>query len=68
MGSVWKRLGAEVTVVEFTNRIAGGADTEIAYVVSSFQCCIVALLLLCLLLFVVTPRRLETNFSFVLLK
>eukprot|EP01102_Stenamoeba_stenopodia_P015117 TRINITY_DN5118_c0_g1_i2.p1 TRINITY_DN5118_c0_g1~~TRINITY_DN5118_c0_g1_i2.p1 ORF type:complete len:386 (-),score=118.72 TRINITY_DN5118_c0_g1_i2:147-1304(-) len=30
MGSVWRRLGAEVTVVEFTNRIAGGADTEIA--------------------------------------
>jgi len=30
LGSVWKRLGAEVTVVEFTNRIAAGADTELA--------------------------------------
>lgn len=30
MGSVWKRLGSEVTVVEFTGRIAAGADTEVA--------------------------------------
>jgi len=30
LGSVWKRLGAEVTVVEFTGRIAAGADTELA--------------------------------------
>jgi dihydrolipoamide dehydrogenase len=31
MGSVWSRLGAEVTVVEFTPRIAAGADDEVAY-------------------------------------
>jgi len=30
LGSVWKRLGAEVTVVEFTGRIAAGADAELA--------------------------------------
>jgi len=30
MGSVWSRLGAEVTVVEFTGRIAAGADDEVA--------------------------------------
>lgn len=30
MGSVWKRLGADVTVVEFTGRIAAGADGEVA--------------------------------------
>eukprot|EP01117_Protostelium_nocturnum_P019284 TRINITY_DN831_c0_g1_i1.p1 TRINITY_DN831_c0_g1~~TRINITY_DN831_c0_g1_i1.p1 ORF type:complete len:495 (-),score=209.49 TRINITY_DN831_c0_g1_i1:61-1545(-) len=30
LGSVWKRLGADVTVVEFTDRIAAGADTEVA--------------------------------------
>eukprot|EP01123_Difflugia_compressa_P009318 TRINITY_DN3053_c0_g1_i1.p1 TRINITY_DN3053_c0_g1~~TRINITY_DN3053_c0_g1_i1.p1 ORF type:complete len:473 (-),score=103.72 TRINITY_DN3053_c0_g1_i1:159-1367(-) len=30
MGSVWKRLGAEVTVVEFLPDITGGADKEIA--------------------------------------
>jgi dihydrolipoamide dehydrogenase len=30
MGSVWSRLGAEVTVVEFTQRIAAGADGEVA--------------------------------------
>jgi len=30
MGSVWKRLGAEVTVVEFLDRITPGMDTEIA--------------------------------------
>lgn len=32
MGSVWKRLGSDVTVVEFTGRIAAGADDEVAYV------------------------------------
>jgi len=30
MGSVWSRLGAEVTVIEFTQRIAAGADGEVA--------------------------------------
>jgi len=30
MGSVWQRLGAEVTVVEFLPDIAAGADKEIA--------------------------------------
>eukprot|EP01116_Phalansterium_solitarium_P006148 TRINITY_DN18453_c0_g1_i1.p1 TRINITY_DN18453_c0_g1~~TRINITY_DN18453_c0_g1_i1.p1 ORF type:complete len:495 (-),score=110.21 TRINITY_DN18453_c0_g1_i1:138-1622(-) len=30
MGCVWSRLGSEVTVVEFTDRIAAGADTEVA--------------------------------------
>jgi len=30
MGSVWSRLGAEVHVVEFTARIAAGADGEVA--------------------------------------
>lgn len=34
LGSVWSRLGAETTVVEFTDRIAAGADNEIA---KSFQ-------------------------------
>jgi dihydrolipoamide dehydrogenase len=31
MGSVWSRLGAKVTVVEFLPDIAAGADKEIAY-------------------------------------
>jgi dihydrolipoamide dehydrogenase len=30
LGSVWTRLGAQTTVVEFTDRIAAGADGEIA--------------------------------------
>lgn len=30
LGSVWSRLGAQVTVVEFTGRIAAGADDEVA--------------------------------------
>lgn len=30
LGSVWRRLGAEVTVVEFLDRITPGLDTEIA--------------------------------------
>jgi len=30
LGSVWTRLGAETTVVEFTDRIAAGADGEVA--------------------------------------
>jgi len=30
MGSVWRRLGAEVTVVEFLDRITPGMDSEIA--------------------------------------
>lgn len=30
MGSVWKRLGAKVTVVEFLDRICPGMDNEIA--------------------------------------
>ena len=30
LGSVWKRLGAAVTVVEFLDRIVPGMDTEIA--------------------------------------
>ena len=35
MGSVWSRLGAEVTVVEFLGGIGGaGIDEEIAYVFS----------------------------------
>jgi dihydrolipoamide dehydrogenase len=35
MGSVWSRLGAEVTVVEFLDTIGGvGIDSEVAYVTS----------------------------------
>lgn len=30
MGSVWRRLGAKVTVVEFLDRITPGVDTELA--------------------------------------
>jgi len=30
MGSVWRRLGAEVTVVEFLDRITPGMDSEVA--------------------------------------
>ena len=30
LGSVWRRLGAEVTVVEFLDRITPGADAEVA--------------------------------------
>jgi len=30
MGSVWSRLGSEVTVIEFTGRIAAGADSDVA--------------------------------------
>jgi dihydrolipoamide dehydrogenase len=30
MGSVWSRLGAKVTVIEFQNFIAAGADKEVA--------------------------------------
>ncbi|MBX7248422.1 MAG: dihydrolipoyl dehydrogenase [Caulobacteraceae bacterium] len=30
LGSVWRRLGAEVTVVEFLDRITPGMDTELA--------------------------------------
>lgn len=30
LGSVWSRLGSQVTVVEFTGRIAAGADAEVA--------------------------------------
>src|SRR5215470_10277644 len=30
LGSVWRRLGAEVTVVEFLDRILAGIDTEVA--------------------------------------
>ena len=30
LGSVWRRLGAEVTVVEFLDRILPGIDGEIA--------------------------------------
>ena len=39
MGSVWSRLGSEVTVVEFLNSIGGvGIDEEISYVHSTFTC------------------------------
>jgi dihydrolipoamide dehydrogenase len=34
LGSVWRRLGAQVTVVEFLDRITPGVDSEIA---STFQ-------------------------------
>jgi dihydrolipoamide dehydrogenase len=34
LGSVWRRLGAEVTVVEFLDRILPGMDGEVA---RSFQ-------------------------------
>jgi dihydrolipoamide dehydrogenase len=34
LGSVWRRLGAQVTVVEFLDRITPGMDTELA---SAFQ-------------------------------
>ena len=30
LGSVWRRLGAEVTVIEFLDRITPGADAEVA--------------------------------------
>src|SRR5258708_32374530 len=30
LGSVWRRLGAQVTVVEFLDRILPGTDTEVA--------------------------------------
>ena len=30
MGSVWRRLGTEVTVVEFLDRLIPGTDNEIA--------------------------------------
>ena len=30
MGSVWRRLGAQVTVVEFLDRITPGMDGEVA--------------------------------------
>src|SRR6202035_1871723 len=30
MGSVWKRLGSEVTVVEFLDRITPGMDAEVS--------------------------------------
>jgi dihydrolipoamide dehydrogenase len=30
LGSVWRRLGAQVTVVEFLDRIVPGTDTEVA--------------------------------------
>ncbi|MBL8573363.1 MAG: dihydrolipoyl dehydrogenase [Hyphomicrobiaceae bacterium] len=30
LGSVWKRLGAEVTVVEYTDKCLGGTDTDVA--------------------------------------
>ena len=30
LGSVWRRLGAEVTVVEFLDRITPGIDDEVA--------------------------------------
>ena len=30
MGSVWRRLGSEVTVVEYMDYICAGADSEIA--------------------------------------
>ena len=30
LGSVWRRLGAEVTVVEFLDRIMPGMDGEVA--------------------------------------
>src|SRR5690606_41257300 len=30
LGSVWRRLGAEVTVVEYLDRILPGADAEVA--------------------------------------
>jgi pyruvate/2-oxoglutarate dehydrogenase complex dihydrolipoamide dehydrogenase (E3) component len=36
-GSVWNRLGSKVTVVEFTDAIAAGADGEIAYAMLTIQ-------------------------------
>ena len=35
MGSVWRRLGAKVTVVEFLDRIVPGMDGEMAQDISS---------------------------------
>ena len=35
LGSVWRRLGAEVTVVEFLDRILPGMDSEIARAISA---------------------------------
>lgn len=36
MGSVWRRLGTEVTVVEFADHICAGADAEVAYVFNRY--------------------------------
>ena len=33
---MWRRLGSEVQVVEFTERIAAGADHEIAYAILAY--------------------------------
>ena len=30
LGSVWRRLGSEVTVIEFMDNICAGADKEVA--------------------------------------
>ncbi|MCB0367358.1 MAG: dihydrolipoyl dehydrogenase [Bdellovibrionaceae bacterium] len=30
LGSVWKRLGAEVTIIEFTSKICGGMDSKMS--------------------------------------
>lgn len=30
LGSVWRRLGAQVTIVEFTSKICGGMDTKMS--------------------------------------
>ena len=35
MGSVYARLGTAVTVLEYANRIAGGADEEISGVLAT---------------------------------
>ena len=33
LGSVWNRLGAEVTIVEYLDAIGAGMDGEMAYVI-----------------------------------
>jgi dihydrolipoamide dehydrogenase len=37
LGSVWSRLGAEVTVVEYQPAIGAGMDSDLAYNYLSFK-------------------------------
>jgi len=37
LGSVWSRLGADVTIVEYLNAIGAGMDGETAYVIKPLK-------------------------------